>query len=75
MTSFVQNILKKVLPSATFQKMENESRQWYFMCDCGAKTSLWDVGGIRSGASGNPKRSVTCPACKKTHILTLQREK
>lgn len=45
--------------------MEKESREWMMRCEnCGFEKSVWDFGGIRWKASGNPQRKVYCENCK-----------
>lgn len=74
MASLTQKFFKALLPSSTFQNLEATSRQWYFQCACGNKINLWESGGIRHRAIGNPKRLVACPACKKIQMLAMKRE-
>ena len=52
-----------VLPQKWFASMAAESRAWKMRCPCGHQRSVWDLGGIRWGAAGNPKRLLKCPAC------------
>ena len=51
---------------ATKAAAEAESRQWIATCpNCGKATSIWDLGGLRYKAAGNPSRGMTCKACGK----------
>jgi len=59
----LQSIVKKLLPKKTADALEVESRQWMLRCPCGAERSVWDAGGIRFAASGNPRRLMKCAAC------------
>lgn len=43
--------------------MERESREWKMVCPCGRAISVWDAGGIRWKAAGNPVRLARCPRC------------
>lgn len=43
--------------------MEAESREWVSDCACGRTFSVWDVGGIRFKAKGNPTQRLCCPDC------------
>jgi|GEM_PF-1144679 len=62
----VQKLFKSVLPSNLAKSMEAESREWMVRCnDCGNEISVWDAGGIRWKASGNPIRRIKCPKCDK----------
>jgi len=47
--------------------MEAESRAWMARCEtCGNERSIWDLGGIRWKAAGNPRRRLKCPSCNRT---------
>lgn len=61
--SFIQNLLRKVVPAKWSADMEKESRAWMLRCPCGHEKSVWDWGGIRWKAAGTPKRKLPCPAC------------
>ncbi len=55
---------------------ERESRRWYVRCRCGAEPDIWEMGGVRWGALGHPRRLVKCPHCQTRSILKLRlREK
>jgi DNA-directed RNA polymerase subunit M/transcription elongation factor TFIIS len=70
--SFIQSLLRAVLPKTTFARMETESRSWILTCPkCGHKQSIWDMGGIRAGASGNPRRYTKCPQCGESNWKAL----
>lgn len=53
--------------------MEEESKQWKFKCDCGKEWSIWDMGGIRYKAAGNPSIRVKCPQCAKVQMLKINK--
>jgi hypothetical protein len=62
--SFVQRFFKAVLPDGMARQMEAESRSWFMRCEeCNAERSVWDAGGIRWKASGNPRRRLACAGC------------
>lgn len=63
--SFIQKLLISVLPEASAKSMEAESREWMHTCPCGHASSVWDLGGIRWGAAGNPRRLLKCGGCGK----------
>jgi predicted RNA-binding Zn-ribbon protein involved in translation (DUF1610 family) len=70
--SRAQKILLAILPSAWAADAERESKQWVMQCpNCGFQLSLWDAGGIRWKALGNPRRRMTCPQCGQTEWFTL----
>lgn len=50
---------------------EAESRRWYVQCECGKEPSMWEMGGIRFMAAGNPRRLVKCPYCGKRFMGKL----
>jgi len=62
--SGIQNFIKKFLPASWSESMEKESRQWMMQCSgCGAERSVWDTGGIRWKAAGEPTRYMLCGKC------------
>ena len=63
--SFIRKLLLAVLPEASAKSMEAESREWMCTCPCGHASSVWDLGGIRWGAAGKPRRLLQCPGCGK----------
>ena len=65
--SFVQRLFKGILPRSWGDAMEASSRAWTVRCpNCSHERSVWEMGGIRWGASGNPQRRLTCPGCGAT---------
>ncbi|MBL9146241.1 MAG: protein kinase [Verrucomicrobiaceae bacterium] len=64
--SSTQRFFHKWLPAHWFEAMKVESQAWHLVCECGHATSVWDRGGIRYGASGTPKKLMSCPACHRT---------
>jgi hypothetical protein len=58
-------MLVEWLPSRLRSSIEAESRQWKLRCGCGAERSVWEAGGIRWKARGNPRTLLRCPACGK----------
>ncbi len=63
--SLLQRIILAFVPGSVAEAMERESRQWMMRCDCGHERSIWEVGGIRYKAAGNPRRLARCPACNR----------
>ena len=74
--SFIQKLLLAVLPDASAKSMETESREWMCTCRCGHARSVWDVGGIRWKAAGNPRQLLKCPRCGKWtwHVVSRNRK-
>ena len=60
----VRTILATV-PAAWRESMERDSRAWKLTCPCGHTRSIWDLGGIRWKAAGEPRKLLRCPACGK----------
>lgn len=67
----LQDILVNVLPDSWAASMEQESRGWYMRCPCGAETSVWDMGGVRWKAAGNPVRNGRCASCGRNFMGQL----
>jgi hypothetical protein len=62
--SSLQLFLLSIVPRRVAKAMEKESRLWMLVCpECGRETSIWDAGGIRYLAIGNPRRRMSCPKC------------
>jgi hypothetical protein len=62
--SRVQRFFVRILPRAWAASMEAESRAWIARCEsCGSERSIWDHGGIRWKAAGNPRRRLMCSVC------------
>jgi hypothetical protein len=73
--STVQNLITSLLPQRWAEGIEAESRAWMMQCPCGNEISIWDAGGIRYGAAGNPRRPYRCSACgKRTMHRIYKRE-
>jgi transposase-like protein len=73
--SGVQDFMKRVLPEKWAANMEAESRSWMMKCpNCGAEQSVWDTGGIRWKASGNPRQMRRCPKCGTTALQTIYKK-
>jgi hypothetical protein len=62
----LRSLILGVVPRRTAVAMEQESRRWRLTCpQCGAASSVWDLGGLRYGAAGRPWRQYRCPACRR----------
>ena len=73
MTS-LQRLLQKLLPRRWAEDMQAESQAWLARCSCGYEESIWDRGGIRWKAAGQPRRRLTCPQCGHTTWHTVYRK-
>ena len=64
--SFVQKWLTAIVPRSWAEAMESESRAWKARCEaCDLERSIWELGGIRWKAAGNPRRRLPCPQCER----------
>jgi hypothetical protein len=61
--NWMQRLLFRVLPRSRAEAIEAESRSWVMRCPCGHETSVWEAGGIRYKASGNPRKLLRCAGC------------
>jgi hypothetical protein len=68
-----QEVLTAVLPQPWAAAMEAESRGWAMRCACGHETTIWDMGGVRFKAAGQPKRIGRCAACGATFFGDVYR--
>ena len=57
--------LKFILPAKAFAAIKAGTKQWLAECPCGHKRDVWDSGGVRYKAAGEPKHRRHCPACGK----------
>jgi len=67
----LQKFFTTIMPASWAQSMESESRSWVMRCPCGQEQSVWDAGGIRWKATGNPKRRQHCTRCGQTEWQQL----
>ena len=73
--SAMQRILTRLFPKVAAE-MEAESRTWMVTCpSCGHVRSMWEAGGVRWKAAGNPRNYVRCPQCGKWGWHTIVRRK
>ena len=70
----LQKFFTKILPAAWAKDMQAESRQWMVRCTCGYEQSVWELGGIRWKAKGNPKQLRRCPQCGQQTWHTITRK-
>jgi DNA-directed RNA polymerase subunit RPC12/RpoP len=62
------------LPESLAASIEADSRRWVFDCSaCGETTSIWDVGGVRWKAAGEPRRLIRCPNCRARRMMRIHR--
>ena len=62
-----QKFFCRLTSAELFAAMERDSRLWKAKCPhCGAETSVWEMGGIRYKAAGEPRRRMRCRGCGRT---------
>ena len=57
--------LKFILPAKGFAAVRAGTKEWLAECPCGHKRDIWDSGGVRYKAAGEPRCGGYCPACRK----------
>ena len=55
--------LKFILPAKAFAAVRAGTKKWLAECPCGHKRDLWDSGGVRYKAAGEPRELGYCPGC------------
>ena len=71
----LRDFLMWFMSAKTKAAAEADSRRWGFTCSqCGVRSSIWDIGGIRYKAIGEPISLVKCPKCGHSgmHRITYQ---
>jgi hypothetical protein len=66
--------LRFILPARAFAAVRTGTKQWLMECTCGHKRDLWDLGGVRYMAAGEPRRLLRCPACGKATMHRVRRK-
>ena len=62
--SKMQKLARFFSSKEKFAAMEEESRKWEFECaSCTEKSNIWEIGGIRYKAKGEPTVRVKCSNC------------
>ena len=63
--SGAQRLIRRLTSPELFAAMGRESRHWTAECPhCRADTTnVWEMGGIRYKAAGQPRRRARCPRC------------
>ena len=73
--SKTQRFFKLILPRKWFASAEAESKKWMIRCPCGAEQSVWEAGGIRWKAAGNPRMYLHCAKCGNWTWHTIAKKK
>jgi hypothetical protein len=66
--NLIQRTIIALLPQRWAAVIEAESRAWRMRCDCVQESSVWEMGGMRYKARGNPRRLARCIHCGKTAL-------
>lgn len=70
-----RSVILRWLPRRLAESIELDSRRWIFDCPhCNQTSSIWDVGGVRWKAAGNPRCRVRCPLCGAKLIARIRWE-
>lgn len=73
--TFWQKVIKAVTSSKTFAEIEAESKAWKVQCsNCKHECSIWEMGGIRWKAAGNPRVNRVCPNCLQLNWHTVYKK-
>jgi len=73
--SALQKFFKSILGKTLSADIEAESRLWMMQCpECKFERSVWEMGGVRWKAAGNPRKLMPCPNCgKKVWMLVYKK--
>lgn len=70
-----QRLVKWFTSAARFEDMMRESKTWVFTCKhCGQLSNIWEAGGIRYKAKGNPSTYVKCIHCGKSGMNSISKQ-
>ena len=72
----LQRFFVRILPRRWAESMEADSRLWMMRCSCGFARSIWELGGIRWKAAGQPRTFsfMKCSQCGKRSWHKLVRD-
>lgn len=57
--------LKWILPARAFEAVRAGTKEWLAECACGHRRDVWDSGGVRYKAAGEPRQVGYCPSCRR----------
>lgn len=66
--------LKWLLPARAFEAVKAGTKQWLAECTCGNRRDVWDSGGVRYMAAGEPRRLAYCPECGKRTMHKIRKK-
>jgi hypothetical protein len=68
----LRDTILKLMPRRWREEAERDSRLWKTTCKtCGHASNIWDLGGMRWKAAGNPTRALRCPTCARMTLHQL----
>lgn len=71
--SSMQRMLRRHTSPELFAAIERESRLWKAECpNCRAQPSIWELGGTRYKALGEPRKRLRCPKCGQTGWMRIR---
>ena len=70
----IRSFILSLFPRDRAAAIEAESRSWRIRCTaCGHTESVWDAGGLRAGAAGNPSHRKRCRSCGRVGVHQVER--
>ena len=66
--------LKFILPTKAFAAVKAGTKEWLAECPCGHKRDLWDSGGVRYKAVGEPRQFGYCSSCGKSTMHKIRKK-
>jgi len=57
------------------EAIKKDSMLWGFTCaNCHKRSSIWEIGGVRYKAKGNPRSLIKCPGCGKKAMQRINKK-
>ena len=66
--------LKFIFPAKAFAAVRAGTKEWLAECSCCHKRDVWDSGGIRYKAAGEPRRLGYCPDCRSSTMQRIRKK-
>jgi len=66
--------LRFILPARAFAAVRDATKEWLAECPCGHKRDVWDSGGVRYKAAGEPRRLEHCPVCCRSTMQRIRKK-
>ena len=70
----MQRFLRFILPARALEAVRQGTKLWLAECPCGYKRDLWDSGGVRYKAAGNPLSLSYCPECDRNRMFLIRKK-